>query len=130
MYEYHGADYSSSADNAFKGDEHITSVIIPEGIQGLGNNVFEDCSSLENVVLPGSLFVVGTECFKNCSSLKKVEFNSYPNTPMMRSNNIFGGCTNLTEILFTNADELSSDTSDKPWGAPNEDVKVTFQSGQ
>ena len=130
MYEYHGADYSSSQECAFHGDQNITSIIVPEGIYNLGDNVFKGCSKLDNVVLPSSLFAVGNGCFTDCSSLKRVAINSYPNIPIMRSNNIFGGCTELTEILFTNADEFSSDTSGKPWGAPNEGVKVIFQSGE
>ena len=64
----------------YSGCISLKSIIIPEGVKSIGNNVFEDCKNLEIVSLPDSLTRIGTQNFiyegyspfYNCKRLKTV----------------------------------------------------------
>lgn len=61
----------------FKGNDKITKVIIPDGIESIGNYAFYNCTSLTTVEMPyviseGTtkyLTVIGTGAFRGCTSL-------------------------------------------------------------
>lgn len=57
-------------DNAFKNNEKLEHVDLPETITTLGNSVFEGCTNLEFFVMPNSVEKMGCYCFTNCVSLK------------------------------------------------------------
>ena len=63
-------------NHAFKSNENITSVTIPEGVTSIGNYAFKECTSLINVIVPDSIVLVGTSAFDECTSLK---YNEYDN---------------------------------------------------
>lgn len=54
---------------AFYGNTDVTSVVIPEGIETMGNSVFEGCTNLVEVSLP--------------YSLKEAEYNTFKSTGIM-----------------------------------------------
>lgn len=57
---------------AFKEDESIAVVIIPEGVTEIGDYAFRYCKSLTNVIFPDTLTTIGEGAFSGCSSLKEV----------------------------------------------------------
>lgn len=67
--------------NAFKGNENITSVIIPSGVT-VYEEAFAACTNLTKVETEGSVFLA-EQAFSNCTNLKKVilsadtEFESF-----------------------------------------------------
>lgn len=61
----------------FKGNDKITKVIIPDGIESIGNYAFYNCTSLTTVEMPyersegttNYLTAIGTGAFRGCTSL-------------------------------------------------------------
>lgn len=54
------------------GDDTITKVIIPEGVETIGPYAFANLTALEEVVLPSTLESIEYGAFYGCTSLKKV----------------------------------------------------------
>ena len=54
----------------------ITKVIIPEGIEKIGQYAFAGLTELETVVFPSTLKTIEVGAFYNCTKLKTVEFES------------------------------------------------------
>ncbi len=54
------------------GDNTITKVIIPEGVETIGASAFAKLTALEEVVLPSTLTKIDAEAFSGCTSLKKI----------------------------------------------------------
>lgn len=55
--------------NAFKGNQRLRSIQIPETVQTIMDSAFENCKNLMQIDLPASLKVLGKRAFYNCSSL-------------------------------------------------------------
>lgn len=64
-----------SAD-AFSGTD-ITSVIVPDGVMGIGHHSFHGCRYLTDVWLPGSIVFIDAYGFSSCVSLRAVTFNGF-----------------------------------------------------
>ena len=58
---------------AYIGEDTITSVIIPEGIESIGAFAFAGLTSLERVVLPSTMRTIAQGAFEGCTSLTNVE---------------------------------------------------------
>lgn len=96
---YNGKDYTvaSASATAFKGNEAITSVQlpnsftklikgqfskctnlkkvnIPTGITAFPGNVFEYCSSLDSIIIPANITTINSSQFNGCTGLKYIEF--------------------------------------------------------
>ena len=63
------------ADNAFKGNKTIKSVVISNGITTIGNYAFYGCTNLETVYMPNTILKVGRFAFAKCTKLKKVRMS-------------------------------------------------------
>ena len=61
--------------NAFKGNEAIKNVILPNTIITIGHSAFEGCKGLESINLPSSVTYLGNEIFKNCYYLKELNYD-------------------------------------------------------
>ena len=74
--------------NAFKENNNIESIVIPEGVEKIGNNAFENCTSLKTVYIPASVTEIDATAFRGCTSLTSVNIDE--NNPVYRSegNNI------------------------------------------
>ena len=57
----------------FIGENTITKVIIPEGVEKIGSYAFANLTALETVVLPSTLKYIEYGAFYGCTSLKYVE---------------------------------------------------------
>ena len=49
--------------------EDITSVVLAEGVETIGQRAFADCAALTAVEMPGSLTSIGREAFFSCAVL-------------------------------------------------------------
>jgi len=56
-----------------------TSLIIPEGVETIGNRAFANCSNLTNVVFPSSLKTVQLVVFISCENLVNVTLGNATN---------------------------------------------------
>ncbi len=55
-------------DSVFKGVK-LTTIVIPEGVIGIGNSAFENCTRLQTVCVPSSLQNLGDLVFAGCTAL-------------------------------------------------------------
>ena len=75
----------------------IYSVVVEEGITGLGYAAFSDLSNVTTVDLPTSLTKLGAYCFYNCSSLENIDL---PEGLQKLEGYSFYGCESLTSIVI------------------------------
>ena len=52
----------------------ILSVVIEDGVTGIGDNAFSNCKQLSTVLCPNSLASIGSYAFSYCASLKSIVF--------------------------------------------------------
>ena len=79
---------------------NITSIVIEEGVTGIGDYVFFACSSVTSVTIPNSVTSIGNAAFRNCSSLASI---TIPETVLTIGNLAFYSCPALTSITFPNS---------------------------
>ena len=70
--ELDGKPVSGIAAKAFRGDEFLISVQIPEGVTYIGGDAFSSCLALETASLPAGLTEIGERAFLFCGSLREI----------------------------------------------------------
>ena len=60
---------------AFKGNEVLTSYVIPENVTKIGRGAFQGCASLASVVIPSSVTVIASMAFFGCCALTDIRYN-------------------------------------------------------
>ena len=73
----------------------ISEVIIPEGVEEIGNWSFSYCSKLKSIVLPKSLKKIGISSFYECVNLEKIIILG--NLEII-DDNAFYGCSKIKEL--------------------------------
>ena len=53
----------------YRGNRHIKTFVIPEGVVFIGDAAFKGCSSLRSVTIPESVTSIGEDVFEGCTSL-------------------------------------------------------------
>ncbi len=106
--------------SAFKDCIYLESVIIPEGIKKLYNDVFYNCKAMTSVTLPESLTEINAGAFGNCEALTSItipigvtEIKSWtftgckvlasitiPDGVTKIDYNAFDGCVALTSVII------------------------------
>ena len=84
-------------ENAFAYNYNITSVVVPDGVTGIGVSAFEGCCSLEKIVIPNSVTSIGDSAFSWCDSLTSVVI---PDSVTSIGEGAFRSCTRLTSIVI------------------------------
>jgi len=107
-YPEYGIYFDTSTGTITDADANITSIVIPEKIDGffvtkIGSGAFYNCSALKSITFPTSLTSIsggnyGT--FAYCSNLETVVFN---NSPATIGYNAFAGCSKLKTVSFGNS---------------------------
>ncbi len=73
------------------GDDTITKVILPEGIERIDSYAFSKLTALEEIVLPSTLTDIAYNAFAGCSNLKKITFSGENNLKLINKS-AFEGC--------------------------------------
>ncbi len=91
MYDY------SSQDQVpwYQYQEDITSVLIGDGVTGIGSYAFCGCSSLESIDLPSGIDYIGRNAFERCGALSSIDIPTGVETLQYDT---FRDCIGLTEI--------------------------------
>ena len=87
------------ADRAFRDCASISNIVIPDGVQSIGN-IFEGCNDLEHVNLPAGLIHISDNAFKGCRRLVNI---SIPNYVTDIGVSAFSGCKRLTDVTIPNS---------------------------
>ena len=80
---------------AFQNCTAMTSVSIPASVTSIGGGAFEGCSSLTSVSIPDSVTSIGDFAFSDCSSLTSV---TIPEGVTSIDSGAFSGCSSLTSV--------------------------------
>ena len=70
------AQFTYIPDEMFlKSNGTLTTVVLSDYIEAIGNSAFQGCTLLQDVIFPKSLKVIGAKAFQKCQSLTKVDLN-------------------------------------------------------
>lgn len=70
--EIDGMKVVSIAKDAFKGNEYVEKLVIPESIRAIGISSFQGCISLESVEIANGVELICSYAFRNCKALESV----------------------------------------------------------
>ncbi len=70
----------------FIGDNTITKVVIPEGVESIANYAFANLTALEEVVFPSTLESIDYGAFYGCTALQKITFSGENNLKIINQN--------------------------------------------
>lgn len=100
---YNGKDYTvaSASATAFKGNEAITSVQLPNSINKLIKGQFSKCTNLRKVNIPTGVTAFPGNVFEYCSSIDSIVI---PANITSINGSQFNGCTGLKYIEFAEAE--------------------------
>ena len=82
---------------AFYGCSGLTSVTMGSKVTSIGESAFCGCTGLTGIVLPSSVTSIGEYAFSNCDSLTAIEI---PEGVTTLGNSAFFGCDNLKEVRY------------------------------
>ena len=68
-----GKPVTAIANNVFKENSQLRSVVIPDSVKSLGLWCFKYCTALRSVTLPSGLTSVPTGAFENCYALSEID---------------------------------------------------------
>ena len=83
------------ASCAFKDDHAVKTVVLHEGIVGIGANAFQN-TTIKEIILPSTIVNIGDEAFASMTDLEKVTFKC----PIPSTYNIFRECTSLKTVVI------------------------------
>lgn len=78
----------------------LTSVVLPNTIQTIGDRAFSYCTGLESVSLGNGVSTIQTMAFAACSTLTSIVL---PNSVSFLGTDVFQGCTNMTSATLSNS---------------------------
>ncbi|MBQ7849140.1 MAG: leucine-rich repeat protein [Clostridia bacterium] len=70
--EIRGGTITVVEEDAFRGNERLTKVVIPEGVTTIKKNAFFGCRRLTSISLPMSLRYIDAEALKDCPALTEI----------------------------------------------------------
>lgn len=95
--EVNGLPVVSIGDNAFVGQNNLTSVMIGTNVAYIGYDAFGYCENLTSVTIPNSVTTIGKGAFAGCTNLTTV---TIPNGAV--GEGAFAGCFSLTNATIGN----------------------------
>ena len=93
--EIDGKKVTSMDGYAFSNCTTIKSIIIPNGVTGIGLCAFKNCTALTDIYIPDSVSVIGWCAFRDCKNLKSIKI---PYGVERIEAGAFLGCTSLSDI--------------------------------
>lgn len=117
-----GAPLRRIGYSAFKGNERLTSVVIPDTVQHIENSAFRDCKNLTKVVAGKQLRSLGQYAFAGCVQLKSF---TLPSSLQTLGEKTFDQCSEFTELIVLDMNKdgeeskrfvIASHNENRRWG--------------
>lgn len=108
--------------SAFKANERLCSVVIPDTVQHIESSAFRDCTRLSKVVAGKELRTLGQFAFAGCTELHSV---TLPSNLQKLGEKTFDGCTKFTELIVLDMNKngesskrfvIASHNQSRRWG--------------
>lgn len=113
----------SIGNSAFKGNEKISAIVLPNTIMSIGNSAFKNCKKLSYVTMSRTLESIGNSAFEGCKKLERISFPAslkiigsaafrfceklsalqIPNSVYNIGNAAFSECKKLTNVTLPNS---------------------------
>lgn len=121
-YNYNSQNYAPWYNLSSK----ITSIIVDEGITGIGSLCFKGIKNLESIYLPEGITTIGNNCFINCSNLSTV---SLPSTVTKIGSYAFWG-TSLSKVDYSGTNDQKKEIIILPKNPSILTDKLTYSTPQ
>ena len=95
---YRGKPVTEIYDAAFKGEDKLRSVTIPDSVKSIGSEAFKDCTDLITVEMSSKLTSIGESAFRGCKSLTDIEI---PKGVTAIENSVFYECEKLKSVSIS-----------------------------
>ena len=97
---YDGQDFTVTGINewCFNGKENLKSVAIYSPMEWIPDYFFSNCHNLEKVILPENVEGIGNQAFYGCEKLSSLDF--LPESVSTFGEEAFAGCIGLKEIVI------------------------------
>ena len=83
-------------DYAFTGVKALSSLVVYDPVETIGNKAFFNCSDLTTVLIPDSVTSIGEQAFANCANLKEIRIGNSASPKLANlGNNAFAGCARV-----------------------------------
>ena len=92
-----GLPVVSIGDNAFRANDVVTGVTLPDSVTSIGEGAFLNCFKLTGIIIPDSVTVIGYEAFYFCPVLTSLTIGS---SVTSIGGNAFWYCIGLTSITI------------------------------
>ncbi len=92
-----GIAVTEIGEGAFKANETITNVVIPDSVTHIYPTAFSNCKLLETVKLSANLTAIGYEAFYRCLNLTEI---TIPETCLQIGSSAFAKCEALTSVVI------------------------------
>lgn len=93
------------ADEAFKGNKYLNTLVIPDSVTAIGFGAFHGCTSLTSVSMSNNVVHIGSNAFNSCKSLQDINF---PRSLKTIRKSAFESCSSLTAVLIPSSCEINS----------------------
>ena len=90
------------SDEAFSGNETLTSLTIPDSVTQISYNAFKNCTALTRVIIPDSVEKVGPGAFEGCTALTSVEIGENVSS---WGSGVFANCSSLATVTIDQDNE-------------------------
>ena len=99
---------TSISENGFANLEGITTIYVPDSIEGIGDSAFYNCVDTQSITLGNKVTLIGEKAFMNCSNLSSINLNANLKTIKASA---FENCSKLTSaVLGKELSELGDKT--------------------
>jgi len=82
---------------AFMGNNKLETVVLPSSLTAIYQQAFQNCSKITRIVLPDGMTAVSSSCFAGCTSLARVHL---PKGATTIGDNAFSGCAAMDSIVL------------------------------